>query len=243
MGSTYVLVHGSWHGGWCWTPVVRRLEELGHRAYAPTLAGHGPDVERAGITHEDCVDSIVQYIEVRQLRDIILVGHSFGGTIISRVAQRIPDRLRRLVFWSAFVVGDGESLSDNVPPQYRELFEQMAKQSSDNTVMMPWDIWRTAFMQDAGEEEARIAYNLLTPEPYQPFVAKLDQKRFFELDIPKSYIHCRQDVSLPPGEWAWYPRFGMRLGPHKLVEMDGSHESCFTRPTELADAIVEASSD
>lgn len=243
MANTYVLVHGAWHGGWCWTPVSRRLSEQGHAAHAPTMAGHGPGVERAGVGHEDCVESLVRYIEERDLRDVILVGHSWGGNVLCGAAPRLADRLSRLVYWSAFVLLDGESLLDAVPPNYRELFEHLASQTPDRTVTMPWEVWTAAFMQDAGEEAQRIAYNLLTPQPMGVFEAKLDQKDFFALDVPKSYIVCREDIALPPGEFAWYPRFGERLGKHKLVEMNGSHEACFTRPVELAGAIMDASSD
>jgi pimeloyl-ACP methyl ester carboxylesterase len=83
--KTFVLIHGSWHGGWAWQAVIRHLEERGHHAYAPTLAGHGPEAERVGITHRDCVDSIVSSIRQHDLHDVILVGHSFGGSVISRM--------------------------------------------------------------------------------------------------------------------------------------------------------------
>lgn len=243
MANTYVLVHGAWHGGWSWTAVARRLTEQGQKVYAPTMAGHGPDVERAGITHKDCVASLIQYIEARDLRDVILVGHSWGGNVLCGAAPLIADRLQRLIFWSAFVLNDGESLLDAIPPDYRALFEHLVSQTPDRTITLPWEVWRGAFMQDSGEEAARLAYSLLTPEPMGVFEAKLDQEEFFKLNTPRSYILCRQDISLPPGEYAWYPRFGDRLGKHKLVEMDGSHEVCFTRPVELADAIIEASTD
>jgi hypothetical protein len=75
------------------------------------------------------------------------------------------------------------------------------------------------------------------------YEAKLDQKAFFKLNIPKSYLLTRQDLAMTPGEYAWYPRFGDLLGTHKYVEIDGSHEACFTRPMELANAIIEASTD
>jgi pimeloyl-ACP methyl ester carboxylesterase len=240
MGSTYVLVHGAWHGGWSWTPVVRRLTELGHKVYAPTLAGHGPDVERAGITHADCVTSLIHYIEARDLRDMILVGHSWGGNILCGAAPLIAGRLQRLIFQSALVLNDGESMLEAYPPHLGALVEQLASQTPDRSVTLPWETWRRAFMQDSGEEAARLAYSLLTPVPMAVFVAKLDQKAFFKLNTPRSYIMCRQDLALPPGG---YQRFGDRLGKHKLVEMDGSHEVGFTRPIELADAIIEASSD
>lgn len=243
MANTYVLVHGAWHGGWAWAAVARRLTEQGHKAHTPTLPGHGPDVERTGITQEGCVASLVQYIKERDLHDVILVGHSWGGNPVCGAASLLADRLQRLIFLNAFVLQDGESLMDAVPPDYRALFTHLASQTPDRSIMLPWEVWRGAFMNDGGEEAARLAYSLLSPEPISVFEAKLDQKEFFKLNIPKSYINCQQDIALPPGEWAWYPRFGKRLGTHKLVEPIGSHEGCFTHPTELADAIIEASSD
>jgi len=243
MGNTYVLVHGSWHGGWAWTPVSTRLEEQGHRTFAPTLAGHGPGVERAGVGQKECVDSLVKYVEERDLQDIILVGHSWGGNVLCGAAPLLASRLKRLIFWNAFVLNDNESLLEAVPPNYVELFQYLASQTPDRTVRMPWEVWRGGFMQDSDEEASRIVYNLMTPEPMGVFEAKLDQKAFYALDIPKSYINARQDIALPPGEYAWYPRFGQRLGQHKYVEFDGSHEACFTRPNQLADAILEASQD
>lgn len=241
MAETFVLVHGSWHGGWGWEQVAARLREQGHTVYTPTLAGHGPGVERAGITHKDCVDTVVNLIEGENLRDVVLVGHSFGGTVISKAVERVPERIKRLVYWVAFVLNDGESLNDNVPEAYVDLFGSLAAASPDNTVMMPWEIWVSAFMQDATEAEAQEIYLKLSPEPYQPFVEKLDLKRFWSLDTPKSVVFCRQDIALPEGYW--HPKMSSRLGQYKLVEMDGSHEALFTRPVELADNFIVAAHD
>ncbi len=238
--ANYVLVHGAWHGGWAWTPVARLLSAQGHTVHTPTMAGHGPDVDRVGVGQAECVNSLVRYIEERNLRDITLVGHSWGGNVLCGAAPLIANRLSGLIFWNAFVVGDGESLVDVVPQQFRELFTFLAGQTTDNTVMLPWEVWRAAFMQTGSEGEARLAYELMTPEPFGCFTDKLDQKAFFALDTPRSYINCRDDIALPPGEYAWYPRFGQRLGEHKLVEAEGCHEACFTNTAQLAAAILEA---
>ena len=113
---TFVLVHGSWHDGDDFAETIEHLARRGHRAFAPTLAGHGPDANR-DVTHADCVTSLVDYVEARELRDFVLVGHSFGGTVIARAAVPLADRIRRIVFWNAFVPLDGECLLDNVPPE------------------------------------------------------------------------------------------------------------------------------
>ena len=101
--STFVLVHGGCHDGSAWDGVIRRLNELGHKAFGPTVAGHGIDARKA-VSHAESTRSIVDFIVDNGLTDIVLVGHSYGGTIISKVAEEIPESIRRLVFHSAFLI-------------------------------------------------------------------------------------------------------------------------------------------
>jgi pimeloyl-ACP methyl ester carboxylesterase len=172
---------------------------------------------------------------------VILVGHSFGGSVISKAVEFVPDQVQRLIYVDAFVLEDNQSIYDNLPGALIELLDHLSQASRDNTSLIPRDIWRNHFIQDAPEEVAQALWELLSPEPNQSNVEKLDLKTFYSLDIPKSYISCRQDMSLPPG--TFHPQMSSRLGACKLVEMDGSHEVMFTRPAELADAIIQASSE
>jgi pimeloyl-ACP methyl ester carboxylesterase len=238
----FVLVHGSWHDGSAWKPVADRLVVAGHHVTAPTVAGHGKDADK-DISHEDCVRSIVDHIVDGDFEDVVLVGHSFGGTVIARVACEIPERLHRLVFWNAFVPEDGNCLNDETPPHYRRLFDSLAEESGNNTVMLPFPIWREAFIGDADEELARSSYATLSPEPYRCFTDKLDLGAFYASQIPRSYLNCTEDIALPAGEWGWHPRMSNRLGLYRLVQMPGSHEALFTNPRLLAEKIVEAGRD
>ena len=240
--AVFVLVHGSWHDGSAWQPTIDHLIEKGHKALAPTIAGHGKGVNKQ-VNHADCVRSIVDYITGNSLTDFVLVAHSFGGTVISKVAELIPERIRRLVFWNGFVLQDGKSVVEEIPPLFGSLFEQLAKNSADQTVMIPFPIWREAFINDGDLEMAKWSYGQLSPAPYQPFLEKLDLKKFYSLEIPKSYINCTEDIALPPGEWGWHPRMSNRLGLYRLVQMPGSHEVLFTNPLGLAGKIVEAGRD
>src|SRR5215470_11085690 len=115
MSQTFVLIHGTWHGGWAWQDVVRHLSRRGHIAHTPTLAGHGRGAMPRGITHEDCVDSVVACIRHCNLENVVLVGHSFGGTVVQRVAARVPERIVRLVFVNALIVKDKERGSSRSP--------------------------------------------------------------------------------------------------------------------------------
>ncbi len=241
MSDTYVLIHGSWHGGWAWEPVAWLLRERGHRAYAPTFPGAAPGASRRGIRHDHYVDSVTTFIEGLDLRDVVLVGHSFGGSVIARVSPRIPDRIKRLVFHTAFVVEDGGNINDCVPEDQRALFEDAANATPDNTVMVPWEVFRDDFIQDADAEAARSVYERLVPQPYQTYLDRLDLREFYAADLPKSYIAVKDDRALPPG--GWHPAMSSRLGDFKLVEMSGSHEVMFTRPVELTSKIIDASGD
>jgi len=239
MSKTFVLVHGSWHGGWAWDAVARELSKKGHYPHAPTLAGHGPNANRVGITHKDCVDSVTAYIRYHQLTNITLVGHSFGGSVAQKVVEQLPDRINSVVFVDALILADSQCVFDNLPVEYVAAFNDLASASSDNTMLIPWEIWRDSFMQDAPESVARSVWEQLTPEPNQVNLEKLDLKRFYSLVVPKSFIYCRQDKALPQGYF--HPSMSSRLGVFKLLEMDGGHEVMFTRSAELAETIIEAS--
>lgn len=240
--STFVLVHGSWHDGSSWSQVIKHLERNGHTAFGPTIAGHGKGVDKQ-VTHAQSVQSIVDFIVDHDLTDIVLLGHSYGGTIVCKVAEAIPDRIRRLIFWNAFILQDGERLYDVVPPPYRGLFDQLAAASPDNTITLPFPIWREAFINDADLELAQHAYEQLSSEPYGPVMEPLDLKQFYTLQIPRSFLNGTEDTALPPGEWGWHPRLSSRLGLYRLVQMPGSHELLFSNPRMLAEKIIEAGRD
>jgi pimeloyl-ACP methyl ester carboxylesterase len=135
--SIFVLVHGSWHDGSAWEPIIKHLEAKGHQAFAFMIAGHGKGVDK-NVNHAQCTQSIVDYIVGKDLTDIVLLGHSFGGTIIAKVAEAISDRIRRLIFFNAFVLNDGESLRNSIPHDSQALFDNLARESDDGTIMMPW---------------------------------------------------------------------------------------------------------
>ena len=250
MNKTFVLIHGTWHGGWAWQEVVRCLAEKGHLAYAPTLAGHGPEARRDGVTHRDCVASVAKYIEEHNLRNVVLVGHSFGGTVVQRVVEELPRRIARATFLNALILKDRQRVFDVLPEVFLEALKakngtNSSASSAGNTMQTldpaPWETWRNNFIQDGSECLARLTWEQLSPEPNQVNLDKLDLKRFYALAVAKSFIYCRQDRAMPPG--FFHPGMSSRLGVCKLVEMDGGHEVMFTRPAELADKIIEADSD
>ena len=137
--STFVLVHGAWHGSWCWKRVRNLLQKAGHDVFTPTLTGVGErcHLNSAGINLSTHVADIVNLIQFEELTDVILCGHSYGGCVISGAADRIPDRIRALVYLDAFVLENGEGLFDLVPPEQVEGMRRQARETGDGWKVPP----------------------------------------------------------------------------------------------------------
>lgn len=137
--TTYVLVHGAWHGSWCWKRVRRALQLQGHDVFTPTLTGVG---ERAHLlaptvnldTH---INDVVNLIRLEDLNDVVLCGHSYGGCVIRGVADRIGDRISRLVYLDAFVLENGESLHAALPPEQANLQIEAAQKDGEGWKVAP----------------------------------------------------------------------------------------------------------
>ncbi|WP_338016792.1 alpha/beta fold hydrolase [Lysinibacillus cavernae] len=240
----FVLIHGSWADSHFWDSVAAVLRSQGHTVYTPEYAGHGNDPNK-NVTHAMITKSVVDFITKLNLHNFVLVGHSFGGTVIQKVAEQVPNRIKRLVFFDAFVLKDGESVADEFPLQMRQGFEQLRAMSKDDTIMLPFPLFRDMFVNTASLEEAKQMYAVVTPEPAKPLFEKLDLKVFYSLPMPKSYVYFYQDNTLPQGEgFGWHPHMSSRLGQFRLIVGDGDHfTDTRTRPAMVAQKFYEASRD
>ncbi|MCC2096743.1 MAG: alpha/beta hydrolase [Hyphomicrobiales bacterium] len=239
--ATYVLVHGAWHTGDLLNDTAAPMRAAGHQVHTPTLAGNRPgDAKTCRL--DDAITSLVSYFDVHNINDAVLVGHSYGGMVITGAADRLAQgRIRRLVYWSAFVPDNGESLSDLVPPHYKMLFDQITQE--DGSVMLPFPIWREAFINDADAALAQSTYDLLNPHPGATFNDRISLgTNPSAMQIGKSYLHCTSDIALP-ASLPWHPRLSEKLGLYRYVRMPGSHEVCFTNPKLLGEKIMEAGRD
>lgn len=242
---TFVLVHGAWADASFWDETAFELRKLGHHVYTPEYAGHGADPNK-NVTHAMIVKSVTDFIVAHQLQQIILVGHSFGGTVVQKVAEAVPNRIKRLVFWDAFVLKDGEAAANEFPPAALAAFQQLRKSSKDDTIMLPFPYFRDAFVNIAPLETALQIYNKITPEPAKPLFEKLDLKAFYRLNIPRSYIFFTQDNVLPQynAEYGWHPHMSSRLGMFRYIQGDSDHMSATKlNPDMLAWKIYEAGRD
>lgn len=137
--STFVLVHGAWHGSWCWNRVRRALHALGHEVFTPTLTGVADRVHLSSpqINLDTHIADVVNLIQWEELTDVVLCGHSYGGCVVSGVADRIADRIGALVYLDAFVLENGQSLHDTLPPPMRDAQLELSRQSEDGWKVPP----------------------------------------------------------------------------------------------------------
>ncbi|MEM7543188.1 MAG: alpha/beta hydrolase [Pseudomonadota bacterium] len=238
--ATFVIVHGAWHEGQLFEGVASFIRQAGHEVVLPTIAGNGAGADKS-VGLAAAIGSIAEAVESADLSDIVLCGHSYGGMIITGVADRIGDRIRRLVYWNAFVPNDGESLNDMVPDNYVALFSDLTQ--PDGSVMLPFEVWREAFINDADLDLAQSAFDQLNPHPGKTFSDGIElSQNPAEFSIPKSYVNCTEDIALPHS-LGWHPRLSEKLGVFRLIQIPGSHELCFTHPERLAKAFMAAGRD
>src|SRR5579859_8039698 len=185
--ATFVLVHGAWHGGWCWQKVVPFLAAAGHGVYAPTLTGLA---ERAAELSADVgldthIEDVVGLLQKQDLHDVILVGHSYGGMVITGVVDAVPERIAHLVYLDTFVPRDGESLADVAPiPIY--VLRKQAQAHGDG--------WRVNPLGTYGvttEPDRSWVLSKLTPQPLKTLEQPLHLKHpAIVSSFPRTHIHC-----------------------------------------------------
>lgn len=240
--GTYVLVHGAWHTGEHLELVADLMREDGHSVHTPTLAGNRPG-ETKNVGLSEAIDSLVDYVIAHEIEDIVLVGHSYGGMIIAGAAAKLGTRIRRLVFWNAFVPNNGESLMDLVPPHYKAEFERMAIASPDRTVMLSASVWREVFFNDGTAAQAEVIAATLNPQPYRTFDEPIELSlNPAEIPVAKSYLNFTDDTAMPHS-LPWHPRLSSKLGLFRLVQAPGGHEVMFTNPKLAASKVIEAGRD
>ena len=231
-GKTYVLIHGGFHGGWCWQPVARRLSALGHEVYTPTHTGMGERSHLMAMKPDMKLfaEDLIQLFHYEDIHDAIVVGHSFGGSSVSILADRVPEHVRHLVYLDAMLLRSGQCPGDVAPPGRIERYKEMAIDTPHGKIMMPAD--PTAF----GIEDPELVEWVrarLSPQPLQTFLDRIHLDNPLGNGKPATYIACTSPWwdgtassrelarTLPGWEWLEIPcaHDAMLLMPEQLTSM------------------------
>jgi pimeloyl-ACP methyl ester carboxylesterase len=236
--TTFVLVHGAWHGGWCWKRVADILRQRGHVVTKPTQTGLG---ERSHLLSESItlpvfVDDIVNHLKWEDLRDVVLVGHSFGGAAITGAADGVPERIAGLIYLDAAIMEDGETWFSLLPKELVKERIQAAKESSSG-LSLPVAPVETFGIFDPADAEYLVSK--LTPHPLATFTSELKLDGPVGNGLPASYVACTDPVYEP----TLVCRQRVKEAGWPIVELATGHDAMITAPLATADLLERLSID
>jgi pimeloyl-ACP methyl ester carboxylesterase len=195
--ATFMIVHGGWGGGWEWTPVARRLREHSHEVFTPTLTGLG---ERAHLGSDvglsDHVADVIAVFRFEELHDVVLCGHSYGGMVVTGVADRASRSIRLLAYLDAFVPSDGQALQDLASSELQKLIHA-AEEQGDGTFPYPEEIWPPP---GAIPERKRARYiERMLPHPLGTITEPVRLSGAAE-PVPRAFVRCTGGEHAEPEE-------------------------------------------
>jgi pimeloyl-ACP methyl ester carboxylesterase len=247
--AAYVLVGGGWLGGWCWQRVARRLREEGLDAYPVTLTGLGERVHLASpevnlATH---ITDVVNVIEFEDLDDVVLLGHSYGGLVVTGAADRIPERISQLVYLDTAPLPDGANLLEKFPPEARERTEDQVQELGEGwkfPMPPPEELANMASLEGVDEDHLRLLYSRATPQPFGTYTQPLRLKNPTREGLPKLGILCSFSLDQVQEMIAsGNPSFREMASPDwRFVELPTGHYPMFSRPDDLAAVLLDLSS-
>jgi pimeloyl-ACP methyl ester carboxylesterase len=226
-----VLVHGAWHGAWCWELLVPELAARGCDVVTVDLPGHGARLAEPAEGQSQYADAVVAALEP----GTVLVGHSMGGAVVTLAADRAPELIERLVYVAAFAPRDGESIVVGYGDGAPDLEGGGVTLGDDGTTSLDsLAVATELFYADCEPKVAAAAFERLAPEPAVCLLEPVPLPNFDRAAIPRRYVLCTQDRTVAPDVQR---RIAERLGVEP-VEIDTSHSPFFSRPAELADLLV-----
>lgn len=227
--STFVLVSGAWHGGWCWQRVVPLLVEAGHQVHTPTLTGVSDrfHLVSPSVGLETHILDVVALIEAYDLRDVILVGHSYGGQVITGVADRVPERISQRVHLDGFI-GDGRPAVELQPAQIAQHYRESVAEAGFGWLIPTRSLVKLGVTERADQDWLTAG---MTPHPWKTFTDPLSLSGAHE-DVPGVFIESIDWMRV----FEPFHERAKQLG-WETHELSTGHESMVTAPTELAAAL------
>jgi pimeloyl-ACP methyl ester carboxylesterase len=231
----FVLIHGGFHGGWCWRPLADRLNALGHATTRPTLTGLGERRHLASrhLSLDVLIDDVVNHLAYEDLSDVVLVGHSFGGLPVSGAAERARERISHLVYLDALILQPGQTPYSVLPPEVVAQRRQSCIETGGVRSFPPPPV--TAFGVAEDHPQAAWLRSHLTPQPESLYDSPLSITGPVGNGLPCTYVACTAPVlSAVAGSQAW-----ARQQKHwNWHEMPTGHDAMVTAPDELAALLV-----
>jgi pimeloyl-ACP methyl ester carboxylesterase len=244
--SVYVLVGGGWLGGWCWQEVARRLREDGHDVYPVTLTGLGERVHLASpeVDLETHITDVVNLIEFEDLRDVVLLGHSYANLVVTGAADRVVERISQLVYLDTGQLPNGTALIEAFPAEVREHIERQVDEFGDGwRFPLPPQEELANFGSLEGLDDAKLVLlrSRAVSQPFGTFTQPLRLENPAREALPKVGIVCSFSLEevqaiIESGD----PVFREMASPNwRFIELPTGHYPMFSRPDDLAAELLD----
>lgn len=239
--STFILIHGSWHGAWNWHKVVPQLQKAGHTAIALDLPGHGRNwTPPADISLQDYVDCVCRAID-EQTEPVILVGHSRSGIVLSQVAEYRPDKIKLTIYLAAYLIPGGQAMLPMALSDTDALIlPNLILDQKQGWHMLKEEAFKPALYADCPDEDLALCRSLLTPEPNAPSATPLQLTGENFGRVPRVYIECLQDRAVSP---KLQKQMYTALSCQKVISMNTSHSPFFSAPEQLTGHLLTLERD
>ena len=234
--ATFVLVHGGGHGGWCYKKITPLLRAAGHDVYAPTLTalGERKHLLRPDVDLDTHITDVVNLLEYEDLENVILLGHSYGGMVITGVADRAASRIGHLVYLDAAHPKNGESLADITPEMMGLAHSEMRVVDGVELILFP-DSQVIPYLGVTDLADFAWMKSKITPHPWKCFTQKLwlgDEAAVRR--IPRTNINCTASLTISNPE-----KRARQLDAEHLFEIDTGHDLMTTEPHKVADMLLQ----
>jgi pimeloyl-ACP methyl ester carboxylesterase len=228
-----VLVHGAWHGAWCWQKLVPLLREKGLVVYTPTQTGVGEKAHLLStqISVDTFVSDIADFLTEHDLNNVVLVGHSFAGISISGVADRMPERIRRLVYLDSLLLQNGQSVFDIIPSQMVQARREMAQQTSGG-ISLPAPEPEVLGVTEV--QDVQWVKNHCTPHPISTYESKMTLSHALGNGLAATYIAVLPHYSATTAS----RNYAKTRSDWQYVEIPAGHDAMVTSPLALYELIA-----
>ncbi|MGI8649583.1 MAG: alpha/beta fold hydrolase [Rubrobacter sp.] len=228
--SRIILVHGAWHGAWCWDKIVPLLEEAGHDVVTFDLPGHGDDATDTNeVSLQAYTDRLVEALDASE-ESSILVGHSMGGLPITEAAEVRPQRISKLVYLTAFLLQDGQTLLDVAGPDKGLVIPNLEFTGDQSAAKVKDSMLKEAFYADCSEKDIAHARENLVWQAAAPFATPVRVTETSQ-GVPKAYIECTNDRAITIETQRMMQS---AAGKVEVLTMETSHSPFLSAPEELA---------
>jgi pimeloyl-ACP methyl ester carboxylesterase len=246
MPATFVLIHPAWHGAWFWKKVAPLVRADRNIVFTPTLTGLGErsHLARPEIGLDVHVNDVLNVLSYEDLRQVVLVGHSSSGGVITGVADRIPERIALVVYLDAFVPSDGQAVLDLVAPDRRQALEELVRTEGAGWLVPrfappPWEVIVRDLWGVTDDNDVRWMLERLGPTPVGHFREPVRRVNAAAEQLPRAYIRCRQ---FPNPRFDQHAEMAQRNAHWRFRELTASHHAAVAIPEQVAGVLLELAS-